>query len=306
MKKIKILIIGSKGFIGSNCVIFFEKKNYEVWKCGVSEDKDDPNYYQVDRISPDYHHIFKKQSFDVCINASGSPGVSFSNQYPLSDFRMNVNNVYLLLDAIQQFNPNCKFVNLSSAAVYGNPKVLPISESSILLPLSNYGLHKMLTEQIVSHFQNNFKLKACSLRIFSAYGPGLKKQLFWDIYQKANASFDKKVYLFGTGHETRDFIFIKDILLTIELIINNDSVFNGEIYNLASGIETKVSYAASIFLKMINEDFSIHFNGEQKKGDPVNWRADMTKLENFNFKISISLEDGLKEYYEWVLSNKRD
>ena len=66
-----------------------------------------------------------------------------------------------------------------------------------------------------------------------------------------------------------------------------------------------MSYAASIFLKMINDDFLLQFNGEQKKGDPVNWRADMTKLEKLNFKTSTSLEDGLKEYYEWILSNKR-
>jgi UDP-glucose 4-epimerase len=302
----KIIIIGSKGFIGSNSVIFFEKKNYEVWKCGVSEGNEETNYFQVNRNSPDYQQIFRSQSFDICINASGSPGVSFSNEYPLDDFRMNVNNVYLLLNAIQLFNPNCKFINLSSAAVYGNASALPITESSNLLPLSPYGLHKMLTEQIVSHFHFFFKLKACSLRIFSAYGPSLNKQLFWDIYQKANTSVDNKVHLFGSGQETRDFIFIKDILIALDLIIQqDDSAFNGEIYNLASGIETTVSYAASLFLKMINKNMSLEFNGVQKNGDPLNWRADMTKLSKLNFKITTSLEEGLQEYYKWMLSNKR-
>jgi UDP-glucose 4-epimerase len=302
----KIIIIGAKGFIGSNSIVFFEKKKYEVWKCGVSEANGDPKYFQVDRILPDYDHIFRSQSFDICINASGSRGVSFSNENPLDDFRMNVNNVYLLLNAIQKFCPNCKFINLSSAAVYGNPTVLPISESSNLLPLSPYGLHKMLAEQLVSNFYFLFKLKTCSLRIFSAYGPSLSKQIFWDIYQKANASVDKKVHLFGSGQETRDFIFIKDILLALDLIMHHDDgVFDGQIYNLASGIETKISDAASLFLKMINKNLSLQFNGVQKKGDPLNWRADMTKLSKLNFKVTTSLEEGLKEYYEWILSNKR-
>jgi dTDP-glucose 4,6-dehydratase/UDP-glucose 4-epimerase len=303
----KIIIIGSKGFIGSNAVVFFEKKNFDVWKCGVSKEDEDPKYIQVDRASPDFQQIFRNHSFDICINASGSPGVSFSNQYPLDDYRMNVNNVYLLLNAIQLFDPNCKFINLSSAAVYGNPKVLPIAESSNLLPLSPYGFHKLLTEQIVSHFHFFFKLNVCSLRIFSAYGPNLNKQLFWDIYHKACKSVDKKIHLFGSGQETRDFIFIKDILIALDLIIHKeDSVFNGDVYNLASGIETTVSEAASIFLKLIDKDISLEFNGVQKIGDPLNWCADISKLSNLNFKVTTSLEEGLKEYYEWILLNKRE
>jgi UDP-glucose 4-epimerase len=302
----KILIIGSKGFIGSNAVIFFTNKKYEVWKCGVSENSNELNYFKVEKEAPNYNTIFKNHKFDICINASGSPGVSFSTEEPLQDYKLNVINVYLVLNAIRLFNPKCKFLNLSSAAVYGNPKFSPIFENSNLSPLSPYGYHKLMSEQIVEQFQKMYNLRTCTVRIFSAYGPKLNKQLFWDIYQKSIASVDNKIKLFGDGSETRDFIFINDILEAFYLIIEkHDCTFNGEIYNLASGTETTIAKAASIFLNIINPKLSIEFNGLQKIGDPKYWRADISKLNKLNFTPTTNLENGLNKYYEWILLNKR-
>ena len=90
-----------------------------------------------------------------------------------------------ILVAIRDRNSSCKFINFSSAAVYGNPKFLPITENSVCKPLFPYGFHKLQSELLLTEYYNFFGLKTCSLRVFSAYGPLLKKQLFWDLYQKA-------------------------------------------------------------------------------------------------------------------------
>lgn len=299
----KIIVIGSKGFIGSNTCKYFEEKGNQTWGCGVSENIDDSNYFQVERFFPDYNNIFKLQQFDICINASGSPGVGFSMEHPQDDFRMNVTNVYALVNAIRQYNPGCKLINLSSAAVYGNAEQLPLPESAALKPLSPYGFHKMITEQVVNEFHQIYNISTCSLRIFSAYGPGIKKQLLWDIYQKAAESKDGFVNLFGKGNETRDFIFIDDLLNALDLVIQKGE-FNGEVFNLGSGTETTIETVASAFLNIIDPALKLKFNGVQKQGDPLFWRADIGKLESLDFIPETTLEVGLNKYFKWIEKEK--
>ena len=295
----KILIIGSQGFIGSNALNYFSEKGHECWGCGVAEDTWNEYYFQVDRYVPDYNNIFKLQKFDVCINASGSPGIGFSIEHPHDDFRMNVNNPYALLNAVRQYGSGCKFINLSSAAVYGNPLTLPVKEEDSLQPISPYGYHKMIAEQLVLEFHHIYKLQTCSFRIFSAYGPGIKKQLLWDIYNKAIATKDDHVDLFGKGNETRDFIYISDLLDAIAIVIEKGE-FNGETYNLGSAIETTIQEVAGTFLSIIDPKLKTRFNGIQKPGDPLFWKADMNKLHALGFKSTTSINEGLKKYYKWI------
>jgi len=300
----KVLIIGSRGFIGSSAVDYFKKKGYETWGCGISEFSDEPYYFQVERFYPDYNNIFKLEKFDLCINASGAPGVSFSMEHPHDDFRMNVSNAYALLNAIRIYNPTCKFINLSSAAVYGNPVCLPIKETDQLNPLSPYGYHKMMAEQLVEEFHKVFQLRTCSFRIFSAYGPGLKKQLFWDIYQKSLKSIDNSIQLFGTGDETRDFVYIDDVLNAVFAVWQEDK-FDGDVFNLASGKETTIREVATLFLGELDSAIKLTFNNIQKPGDPLYWRADISKLKKINFKTATSLKEGLNLYSQWIQQEKK-
>ena len=173
----KILIVGSRGFIGSHCVDYFEKNN-EVWGCDVVLDYASNHYFSIDAVDSDFQNIFQQQKFDVCINCSGAANVPFSLERPINDFKLNTLNVFKLLEAIRLYAPGCKFINMSSAAVYGNPLSLPIKESDKRNPVSPYGLHKLMAEIVCEEFYHFWGMKTCSLRIFSAYGPRLKKQLF--------------------------------------------------------------------------------------------------------------------------------
>lgn len=292
----KILIIGSKGFIGSNCVEYFRFKGFEVFQADVNSSFES-NYYQIEIQNSDFSSPFKEHLFDVCINASGSAHVGFSFENPSIDFELNVVNVQKILVAIRDYNSNCMFVNFSSAAVYGNPKLLPITENSLCSPLSPYGFHKLQSELLLTEYHNFFRLKTCSLRVFSAYGPGLKKQLFWDLYQKAIQN--DEVLLFGTGKETRDFIYIDDLMQVLDLVLQK-SPFQGSIYNVASQVETTIAEAAQVFIKAFSLEKKIVFNGDVKIGDPNNWLADMEKLKKYGFEPQFNLYFGLKKYTEWL------
>jgi len=292
----KILIIGSNGFIGSNAVTYFQIRGHEIICCDIATDLKE-SYYTIHNPQADFDRIFKNHKFDVCINASGLANVQLSFAEPLLDFDLNVQNVYTILSCIKKHNEACKFINFSSAAIYGNPRVLPIVEENISCPMSPYGTHKLYSEQICQEFQKYFGLKTCSLRVFSAYGPGLKKQLFWDIYQKQLMS--DSIILYGTGKESRDFIFIKDLLYAVECVINN-SAFDGKAYNLANGEEDSIEKVANLFLRHFSPNKKAIFSGEFKVGDPMHWRANIDSLKQMGYKKSVTLEEGLSAYANWI------
>lgn len=291
----KILIIGGGGFIGSHAITYFERQGHDVYAVDIIPSAHQKSFC-IQQIS-DCEPIFADHQFEVCINASGLANVQVSFQAPLLDFELNVQNVYTLLHLIKKYNASCKFINFSSAAVYGNPKELPIREDSIVKPLSPYGAHKHYSELICSEFYDFFGIATCSLRVFSAYGVGLKKQLFWDMYHKFNTS--KQIELFGTGQETRDFIHIDDLLFATDCIIQRAN-FNGEVINIANGTQVSIEQVSNIFATFFDDPKIITFNKQVKQGDPLYWVADISLLKSLGYSPKIEIFNGLAQYYEWV------
>ncbi|MBL0742457.1 NAD-dependent epimerase/dehydratase family protein [Chryseolinea lacunae] len=294
----KILIIGSKGFIGSHALHFFSTR-HETWGCDVFTDYNEENFFLIDTLSPSYHSLFQKTDFDVCINCAGAASVPDSLKHPERDYELNTHLVFKLLNSIRQFSPSCKFINISSAAVYGNPKALPIVETQSPAPVSPYGMHKLYAEQLCDEFARHFKVHACSLRVFSAYGPGLRKQIFWDLFLKARKS--NRVELFGTGEETRDYIYVSDIVSTLNTLVHH-APCDGESYNVASGKSYTLKEIASHFYTCLGWDGTLTFSGQKRAGDPDFWEADISKLKGLGFVPQVTIEEGIKKYAEWVSS----
>jgi dTDP-glucose 4,6-dehydratase/UDP-glucose 4-epimerase len=298
----KILIIGAKGFIGSHCVDYFSAQGHEVSEADITPSTQ-KNYTQLSASNTDFNILFAKQNFDLCINGSGAANVGFSFENPAKDFELNVLNVNKLLVAIRQYSPKCRFINFSSAAVYGNPVQLPITEKSNLKPLSPYGFHKLQSEYLLTEYYKFFGIHTCSLRIFSAYGPRLRKQLFWDLYKKfLNAD---SIELFGSGEESRDFIYIDDLIQTVDLVIQK-AKFEGDLINIASGIETTIKEAATSFYTLLDPSLHPTFSGKVKVGDPNNWRADIGILKDMGFSPKYTIQEGLSKYIKWLKEEKLD
>jgi dTDP-glucose 4,6-dehydratase/UDP-glucose 4-epimerase len=298
----KILVVGSKGFIGRNCVKHF-KDRYDVWECDVILDYNNPKYIAIDSVDSDFLEVFQREHFDICINCSGAASVPFSMEKPFNDFRLNTLNVFKLLEAIRTVAPDCKFIMMSSAAVYGNPHSLPITEQMLTLPVSPYGYHKVMAEQVCEEYSRFWNIKTCCLRIFSAYGAGLRKQIMWDLYNKFTAKDDNIVKLWGTGNETRDFIHVKDIVRSMELVISYCD-FKGNIINVANGEQVKISTLANIFKSVLQSDKKIKFNNITRPGDPLNWEANIDILKSYGYQKTVELKDGINDYIRWIKGNE--
>lgn len=281
----KVLIIGHKGFIGSNLFSHLMKNSYAV--TGIDKE--------------DELEIFMSQKFDICVNCAGSSNVSQSFDAPDHDFELNVKLVEKIIFQIRDFNKDCKLINISSAAVYGDPAKLPVKESDEKRPLSPYGMHKLLSEKMLKDAFLIDKLKTISLRVFSIYGEGQKKLLFWDLFQKMK--FLDKIDLFGSGKESRDFINIFDFCRLFEIVEKN-AVFDGRAVNVASGKEVLVEDAVKIFAGLMNWNGKIYFSNKSIEGYPKNWCADISEIKKLGFKTEISFSEGLKRYIDWA--NKLD
>jgi len=300
----RILIIGSEGFIGSHCVHYFLEKGDIITGLDLfSAPSRDYDYVKVSRLSPEFEEIFRQKDFDAVINTAGNGNVSYSMTHPLNDFESNCLDTIRILDAIRNNQPACKYIHLSSAAVYGNPASLPIKEEHTPGPVSPYGWNKHISEQICKQYTSIYNVQIAVLRPFSVYGAGLKKQLFWDLYQKyRSASANTSIELFGTGMESRDFIYVTDVVRAIECIIS-DGPLNGEVYNIACGHETTIKDAIHCFWKAYGEQPAYYFNGKQRAGDPLNWRADISRLINIGFKTSVSMQEGMEKLTSWIKKN---
>jgi UDP-glucose 4-epimerase len=292
----RILVVGADGFIGAHCVAHLRRAGHEVWTASRTERIDD-RHLVLSHTEAGYERLFAGRDYDACVNAAGSASVPRSFEDPAADFEANVLTVQRLLVALRAHNPRCALLNFSSAAVYGNPRRLPVRESAPPAPVSPYGFHKLQSEYLLREYHQLFGLRTCSLRVFSAYGPGLRKQLFWDLYQRSRAC--PHLELFGTGEETRDFIFIDDLLRALDLILVHGR-FEGEAVNVASGTEVTVRVAVRTFLGLLDPGLSYAFSGAAKAGDPANWCASVHTIARMGFVPAIPLEEGLARCVQWL------
>jgi UDP-glucose 4-epimerase len=297
MKK-KILIIGSEGFIGRHCVTYYLNAGWDVYGCDLVAYSFRPyNYMQVSRLNPGFEDAFKNIQYAACINAAGNGSVPVSIEHPLSDFDANCSDVIRLLELIRKKNKDCRYLHISSAAVYGNPLELPVQENAALVPLSPYGWHKYISEMICREYATLYGIAIAIVRPFSIFGPGLYKQFFWDLHQKCKLS--KTPALWGTGAESRDFIYIHDLIKALDIVLLK-SPMNADVYNIANGIETTVAEASKLFIKYFGEDIDIRFNKQVRQGDPQNWQANISRITTLGYENEFSFESGIKETVKWL------
>lgn len=295
----KVLITGASGFIGSKLLEKFKTTGYEVvgW---IRADAiiNDTMVSAVDMTTIDsIVSALTKENPDIIIHCAGSADVGKSVANPEIDYEGNVTLTHNLLFAMHKCGLEKKrFVFLSSASVYGNPLSLPISEDMLLNPLSPYAVHKVMCEDLCRYFINNYGADIKIARIFSAYGPGLKKQIFWDMHNKVLNT--GKLEMFGTGNESRDYIHVKDVIESIYLLATKET--KDVVFNIANGEEVTIRKVTEIFAQHIGiEENKILFNGVVREGDPLNWRADISRMQELGYHKTIHMEDGIREYVEW-------
>jgi UDP-glucose 4-epimerase len=302
----RVLVTGGAGFIGSHLVERLVAIGAQVTVV------DDLSSGTQENISSVLERIdFKKKelgallnsksldlsTFDYIFHLSANAYVPPSVENPEYDFHTTLANTFHLLNAMRQCENAPFFVYMSSAAVYGNPQRLPISESDLTVPLSPYGVSKLASERYVDVFCRLYNLKGVTLRLFSAYGARHKKQVVYDLLVKLKAS-GGSIEMVGDGTQSRDFLHVSDVVNAL-LLLADQSEGKGEVYNVASGVAHTINDLVNTWCEVCGLKPQVTYSGQVRSGDADKWSADISRIEKLGYKANVSLSEGLKATLSW-------
>lgn len=270
------VVLGAGGFLGRYICREFSRQGIRVIGIGRTAPAADEVacFIPGELLAIDLANIFATEKPRWVINAAGGASVGQSFADPFADWQRTVQVQARVLEGLRTSQCDGFYIFLSSAAVYGEPGELPISEDAPCKPISPYGMHKWQAELLQEEYRRFYAIRGTILRIFSAYGEGLKRQVVYELSQKILQA-ESKLEVYGTGEETRDFIHANDVARAIFCIAQQE--VEG-IINVASGQQTKIADLARSLVDRLRPGLPIVYSGKEKEGNPRRWEADVTRL----------------------------
>lgn len=295
-----VLITGAHGFLGRHCAREFSSGGWHVTGIGLGQwlgekpaDFGISSWIEAEVTIAALLSI--KGKFDAVIHCAGSGSVGFSLAHPYEDFRMTVDTTASVLEFIRLAAPAARLVYPSSAAVYGCKQTGPIREGSLLSPVSPYGTHKQMAEDLCASYYRSFQVFSSIVRFFSLYGPGLRKQLLWDACRRMAKG--GKVEFSGSGEEIRDWLHVHDAAALVRTIA--EAPDTNLIVNGGSGRCVTVREVLTQTASSLGGELQLSFTGYEREGDPKYLAADISAARGLGWSPSVQLEDGIKDYVAW-------
>ena len=305
------IVTGGAGFIGSHLCKYLISQGIKVTVIDNFSTGNENNLKsirsKITLINADICDVSIDDYFkniDVVFNCAAMVGVKLATSKPLEVLDQNISNVRKILDLCRK--NNALHVFISSSEVYGNSLDMPVSENSILVPVSPYGVSKIVGETYCSSFKRKYGINSIIIRLFNVYGPGQDTNgLSWVL-----PSFiikllqNQKITIHGTGEHTRDFTFIDDAVKGIFLASVKGTF--GDAYNIGTGVETSISDLGKLVIKKMNlSNDKLHFT--RNRSFQIYRRcANTSKAKNdLGFISSISLSTGMSKTISFFkLANK--
>jgi UDP-glucose 4-epimerase len=323
---LKWLITGGCGFIGRNLVkkMVEEKGHYirildnlsvgsmedlsqvckynEINLAELSENPDTVDFIEGDILDANLAMKIAKD-MDVVVHLAANTGVAPSVEDPRSDCRTNVIGTFNYLEA-SRHNRVKRFIFASSGAPAGEVEP-PIHEELPPHPVSPYGASKLAGEGYCSAYYRTFGLKTVALRFGNVYGPySSKKESVVAKFLKA-ALRKEMLEIYGDGTQTRDFIYIDDLVEAIRLASQQEHV-GGEIFQIATNRETSINELIDEIV-LVLEKYGFHSVGKENKskrvGDVSRNFSNTTKAKKIlGWKANTGLQEGIQQTAEWFLA----
>lgn len=299
----KILVTGGAGFIGSHIVDALVKKRHEVVVIdNLSSGKKDyinpkASFYKMDIRFKNLKNVFRKEKFDIVFHQAGQKKLRYSVDHPIEDADINIMGTLNLLEASRMHGVK-KFIFASTAALYSEKGTLPYKETDIIDTASPYGLSKLTSEKYLEIYEKLHGLSYVALRYSNVYGPRLDAQgdsaaiaIFIDNLMKG-----KKVTIFGNGKQTRDFIYVDDV---VEANLAAMKLKGSDIINVSTGKEISMNDTYDIIAKELEVTKRAEY-ASAKAGDAMRSALSSTKAKRkLGWKAKVDVKTGLKQTVEW-------
>lgn len=305
MKNKNILITGGLGFIGSHIADELIDENkitiIDNLSTGSLKNLKNPEHENLKIVTEDVNNTNLDEllkDVDYVFHLSAMASVPLSIDDPIRCNENNVDATIKLLNAAVKNNVK-KVIVSSSSAVYGENKNMPLKESELPMPTSPYAASKASCELYLRTFYDSYGLNYVALRYFNVFGPKQDKN---SQYAAVIPNFigalleGEQPVIYGDGEQTRDFIFVKDVVQANIKACESD--FNG-IVNVASGKKLSVNELYEIIRKTLESDVKPEYLPE-RPGDIKHSLADVSNLEKINFKAeSDNFENQLIVTINW-------
>jgi UDP-glucose 4-epimerase len=232
---------------------------------------------------------------DVIVHCAGGGSVAASLADPPADFTRTVATTAAVLDFARRRKRPPRIVYPSSPAVYGANAGSAVHANAALEPISPYGLHKKMAEDLCRFHAAQYGMPVAIVRLFSVYGAGLRKQLLWDACTKIAAG---RAVFAGTGDEVRDWLHVDDavalLLLAAEHAAPDCPTVEG-----GTGIGTPNRAVLQSLCALLGRGTAPAFSGAARAGDPPRYVADVAAAGRWGWEPRRALPDGLALYAGW-------
>ena len=307
----KILITGGAGFIGSTLANHLGKENVVIVVDDLSMGK--VENLEMDRnitfIEGDVadsvlmEEIIRANQFDYIFHLAAVASVADSVARPVETHRVNFESVLMLLELVRKYQPNLKrIVFSSSAAVYGDEPTLPKKEESIIRPLTPSAIDKFAAEQYVLDYCHLYDVPGSAVRFFNVYGPNQNPNspysgvisILVDRYKKQLAGEKTSFTLYGDGSQSRDFVYIDDVIQALLLVANKEAAL-GQQFNVGTGKATTLLTLIQTIDQILETELALEYQPE-RSGDIHDSLADISKIQSIGYLPNYDVLSGMKSY----------
>ena len=288
-----VLVTGYNGFIGSNLIPELQKKFRLI---GVSKLKhSDINIKQIKHDISKNNTIRLPEKISTIIHLAGITGVDFCQSNPKKAFATNIQGTKQILELARKKDSNVIF--LSTSHVFGKVKNNTIKSDYEKNPNSVYGITKLAGEILCKSYSNSYGLNIGIPRLFSIYGPHAPiHSVSYSIIQQI---LTKKNIRLGNIKSERDFLYVKDAINAILIIMKKNKKFND--YNIGAGKGYSITEICDLVKKILKKDHvSIKtVRTKIRKNDFSSIISNSSKIKKLGWEPKISIKKGLRFTIDW-------
>lgn len=295
-----VLITGGAGFIGSHVADALVADNdvtvLDDLSTGTRENVPAGATFVEGDVRDRETLASAAEDADVIFHEAAVVSVERSVEEPEFCHDVNLDGTLRVLEAARRADARVVFA--SSAAIYGEPDTVPISETEPTDPTSPYGIDKCAADQYVRAYHDLYGLETVALRYFNVYGPRQTAGDYSGVISifREQARNGDPITVEGDGTQTRDFVHVSDVVRANLLAATTDHV--GAAYNVATGEETSIRDLAET-TRAIADSASEVVHTDPRPGDIDRSVADVANArERLGFEPKVTLEDGLATLFE--------
>ena len=317
----KIIITGGAGFIGGNFVHYMVNKypndqficldllTYAGNLATIEQVMDKDNFKFIKGDIADrklVYEIFESEKPDIIVNFAAESHVDRSIENPEVFLQTNVIGTSVLLDACRKYGIT-RYHQVSTDEVYGDLPLdrpdLFFTEETPIHTSSPYSASKASADLLVQAYHRTFDVPITISRCSNNYGPYHYPEKLIPLMIK-NALEEKSLPVYGKGENVRDWLYVEDHCVAIDLIIRKGKV--GEVYNIGGHNEKTNLEVVKIILKELNKPESLITYVADRLGHDLRYAIDPTKMQQqLNWQPTTTFEEGIKKTIKWYLENQK-